>query len=163
MRLVGSISSSRWWSRVETVLRLVPSCLNRRELDCETEREKTSVRSCAVPQTRSYLGKRFPRGAQVKLSVVLRQLNGLDHHTSLFLIVSNFGVARQGEIFAHGVTLETVVGQDATKIRMIGEIDSIHVPNLGMNRLQAAKRQIVSYLSFHPVGRIVEIADARHG
>lgn len=36
----------------------------------------------------------------------------------------------QGEVLSQGVTLESVIGQDSTQIRVSAEENTVHVPNL---------------------------------
>ena len=45
------------------------------------------------------------------------------------VVVSDFGVSGQWEVFPKGVSLEAVVGEDAAEVGMVGEEDAVHVPH----------------------------------
>ena len=87
-------------------------------------RKKPSVQSAHLPDL-------LPRRrSTLKVTEGLGQLDGLDDNTFLLIIISDLDVASQGEIFPHGMTLESVIGQDTSQIGMSSEEDSVHVPSL---------------------------------
>ena len=62
-----------------------------------------------------------------------------------FVIIPALKIPRQGEVFSQRMSLkpaitckpmvnfkksEPVIGEDAAKVRVVGEVDSIHVPHL---------------------------------
>lgn len=49
--------------------------------------------------------------------------------TFAFFVIAYFGVSGERKIFPQGVALETIVGEDATKIRMAGEQDTKKIPS----------------------------------
>ena len=87
------------------------------------------------------------RATTLKVSEGLGQLKGLNNNALLLLVVTNLGVSSEGEVLAERVTVETVVGHDATKIGVSNEEDT---------------EQVVD-LTLVPVGTVVEAAKRRDG
>lgn len=87
------------------------------------------------------------RRATLKVTEGLSELKWLSNDTLLLFIVSDFGVAREGEVLAQRMALKAVVGHDAAEIRVTDEDDA---------------EQVV-HLSLEPVGTSIEAGDAGHG
>lgn len=77
----------------------------------------------------------------------LGELEGLCDDTLLLLVVSDLGVAGEGEVLAERVTLEAVVGHDAAQVGVAGEEDA---------------KKIVGF-ALVPVGAVKEGRDGRNG
>ena len=77
----------------------------------------------------------------------LCQLKRLDHNALLLFVVSDFGVAGQGEVLSQWVAVEAVVGHDAPQIGVVDEEDTEHVVNL----------------TLVPVGTVVKACDGGYG
>ena len=85
------------------------------------------------------------RATTLKVSEGLGQLKGLNNNALLLLVVTNLGVSSEGEVLAERVTVETVVGHDATKIGVSNEEDTEQVVDLTLVPVcavvQTAKRR----------------------
>ena len=86
-------------------------------------------------------------GTTLKVAESLRELKRLSNDALLLFVVTNFGVASQWEILAERVTLEAVIGHDASQVRVAGKEDTIQVVHLALI----------------PVGAVEEAGDARNG
>lgn len=98
--------------------------------------------------------------AALEVAECLSKLEGLDDNALLLLIVSQLGVTRQGEIFAQWVAIKTVIGHDATEIRVTREKDTEHIVDLTLVPQGTLKQ--TSHTGYW--GRLVRIrldADAR--
>lgn len=90
----------------------------------------------------------LPRsGTALEIPECLRKLQWLHHYPLLLLVESDLRVARQWEVLAQWVSVETVVGHDSTQIGVVDEEDS---------------EEIVDF-SLVPVGAIVQTRDGWHG
>src|SRR5262249_24636649 len=72
----------------------------------------------------------LPGALEVEGPELLRELDRLIDDPLLLVVVAHLDIAREREILAQWVTLEAVVGQDATQIRVTGEQDAEHVVGL---------------------------------
>src|SRR5690606_35673512 len=70
----------------------------------------------------------FPWGKIVEHTEILLKLHGLIHHAAKRFIVTKFNKPCEWEIFTKRVTFKTIVGQNAAKVWVAGEINSIHIP-----------------------------------
>ena len=70
------------------------------------------------------------RATTLEVSEGLGQLKGLNNNALLLLVVTNLGVSSKREVLAERVTVETVVGHDATKIGVPNEEDTEQVVDL---------------------------------
>jgi len=87
------------------------------------------------------VGEGLPRARQVELAELLRQFHRLHNHTLGLVIVTHLDESGQREVLAEGVAFESVVGEDAPEVGVVGEEDAVHVPDL----------------TLVPVGRLVDI------
>jgi hypothetical protein len=95
--------------------------------------------------TRSNL---FPRRtATLKVPEGLCKLERLDNDALLLFVVSNFSVSGQGEVLPQWVSVETVVGHDASQVGVANEEDTEHVVDL----------------TLIPVGAVVKTCDGGYG
>ena len=53
----------------------------------------------------------------------------LNHPTEL-IIIPALQIARQWEILSQRMSFKPIIGQDAAKIGVVGEVDAVHVPHL---------------------------------
>ena len=60
----------------------------------------------------------FPRGKEVEVTEFLLQLDRLIKHALQNVIVTHFNKPGNREILAQRVAFETVIGEDAAKVRM---------------------------------------------
>lgn len=88
------------------------------------------------------IGELFPWCRQIELSEFLCQFEGFADDTFLLVVVTQLNVARQGEVTTLWVTLESVIGQNAAQVGVVGEEDTVHVPDF----------------TFIPIGRLVHFA-----
>src|SRR5262249_3781877 len=89
----------------------------------------------------------LPRALEIEGAKLLRELDGLVDDALFLIVVAHLNVAREREVFAQWVALESVVSQDAAQIRVAGKQDAVHVVSL----------------PFIPVGGREQIDDAWHG
>jgi len=95
--------------------------------------------------TRSNL---FPRRTTaLKVPEGLCELKRLNNNALLLFVVSELGVSSQGEVLPQWVTVEAVVGHDASEIGVTNEEDTEHVVDL----------------TLVPVGAVVEACDGGYG
>merc|ERR1711977_278396 len=87
------------------------------------------------------------RSTTLEVTESLGELERLDHDTLLLLVVSDLGVACQGEVLPQGVSVETVVGHDSPQVWVIDEEDT---------------EEIVDF-TLVPVGTVVEGCDGWDG
>eukprot|EP00968_Pinguiococcus_pyrenoidosus_P004545 scaffold301_cov243-Pinguiococcus_pyrenoidosus.AAC.50 len=73
-----------------------------------------------------------PRGGEVELAELLRELERLVDHSLLLVVVAHFRVPAEREILSQRVPLEPVVGQDAPKVRVVQEEDAEHVVDFAL-------------------------------
>ena len=52
-----------------------------------------------------------------------------DPRSPAFNAWTHLDITRQGEIFPEGMSLEAVVSEDAPQVGMVGEEDSVEIPN----------------------------------
>jgi len=80
----------------------------------------------------SKLGEVFPGRAEIESSKLLGEFDGLLHYSPEFVIPSALIESREGKVLSERVTLESVVGQNSSKIGVIAEEDAVHVPALAL-------------------------------
>lgn len=83
------------------------------------------------------------RTTALKVPERLRELKRLNNNALLLLVVSNLSVTRQREVLPQRVSVESVVGHDASEVRVADEEDAEHVVDLALV----------------PVGAVVEACD----
>jgi uncharacterized protein (UPF0218 family) len=77
-------------------------------------------------------------------------------------VETDFDISCEWEIPSLWMSLESVVGEDATEVRVVGEEDAVHIPNLTLIPIRSAVhfdrrldgRQLVS-VRLHPNPRVV--------
>ena len=67
----------------------------------------------------------FPGAEEIEAAEFLGQLHRLIDHALLLLVVAHLDIAGQREILAQRMAFETVIGQDAAQIGMVGEEDAV--------------------------------------
>lgn len=82
-----------------------------------------------------------------KVSEGLTQLERLDNNPLLLLVISDLGVSGQREILPQWVTIEAVIGHDASQIGVVGEEDTKQIPDFALI----------------PVGTVVKAGDGWNG
>jgi len=69
---------------------------------------------------------------EVKLAILLGELNRLDDDTLELVVVSDFDIAAQREVLALGMALKAIVGQDSSQVRVSCKEDAVHIPSLAL-------------------------------
>jgi hypothetical protein len=87
-----------------------------------------------------------PRAEEVEAAELLGELHGFIHHALLDIVPAQLDEAGQREILAQRMSLETVVGQNAPQIRMIGKPYAVEIVGLALE----------------PAGRAVDPRSRRH-
>src|SRR5262249_17343659 len=77
-----------------------------------------------------YIVHSLPGALEVEGPELLRELDGLVDDALFLVVVAHLDVAREREVLAQWVTLEAVVGENATQIRMPRKQDAVHVVGL---------------------------------
>ena len=72
----------------------------------------------------------LPRHQEIERAEILRERNRLIDHALLRLGIAQLHMARQREVLAERIALETIVGEDATQVRIAAERDTVHVEHL---------------------------------
>src|SRR6185437_3875824 len=88
----------------------------------------------------------FPRRREIEAAEFLLQLHRLIDDALLLFVVAQLDIAGEREILAQRMALETVIGEDAAQVGVIGEIDAIEIPSLALE----------------PAGGAEETRDRRH-
>src|SRR5262245_52764251 len=96
---------------------------------------------------RKHIVHSLPGALEVEGTELLRELDGFIDDALRLVVIAHLDIAREREVLAHWVTLEAVVGEDATQIRVAGEQDAIHVVGLPLI----------------PIGRRKQVNHAWHG
>lgn len=81
----------------------------------------------------------LPRRLGLKVTVGLRELNRLVDDTLLFLVPTQFCVARKREVLAKWVTLKPVVGENAAQVGVTDKENSVHVPSFALEPVRTAE------------------------
>lgn len=74
----------------------------------------------------------FPGRKRLEVAKCLCQLKWFIYDALPFFVVPNLRVARQWKIFAQWVSLETIIGKYASKVRVTGEEYAKHIPCLSL-------------------------------
>src|ERR1041384_7313648 len=82
--------------------------------------------------TGQHLVRAFPRAQEVETAELLRQPHRLVDDTLLQVVPAQLDEAGQRKILAQRMTLETVVGEDAAQVGMVGEPHAIEVVGLAL-------------------------------
>jgi len=81
----------------------------------------------------------LPRRQRFKVPMSLSHLQRLIDYAFPFLVISNLRITSQREIFAKGMTFETVICQYATEVRMTFKEDTIEIPGLSFIPIGASE------------------------
>ena len=57
------------------------------------------------------------------------------------VVVADLDEAREREVFSEGVSLEAVVGEDASEVGVVGEVHPKHVPDLTLVPVRRLHKQ----------------------
>merc|ERR1719382_1267683 len=72
----------------------------------------------------------FPGSCQVKFAELLGQFDRLLDHSTELIIIAALKISRKREILSQRMAFKPVICEDATKVRVVCEIDAVHVPHL---------------------------------